>query len=113
MLVEIALGSVLVVAALACFLWQRKRSSSDSIVRYARAVSALRTISEEPSLEPPESEDVWVAEVVPQVRVLADVTPIQDRVRRRGARARIDRPDPEDVARRPVIAHLPSRPQVG
>jgi hypothetical protein len=113
-LVEIAVGSVLAVVALACFLRRRNHKSSDSIIRYSRAVSALRTISEEPCLEPPESDDVVIAEVAdPPIRVLADVTPIKEHVRRRATRMRIERPDPEAVARRPVIAHLPSRPQAG
>ena len=113
-LVDIAIGSVFVVLGLA-FVLRRRRSlkSSDSIIRYSRAVTALRTISAEPASEPPELDDVVVAELAtPQVRVLADVTPIHEHARRRSAR-RFERPDPEAVARRPVIAHLPSRPQAG
>ena len=115
MLVEIAVGAVFVVLVLAFVLRAaRRREGSDSIIRYSRAVSALRTIAAEPCLEPPDSDDVVIAEFAsPQVRVLAEVTPIHEHVRRRGARARAVRPDPESVARRPVIAHLPSRPQAG
>jgi hypothetical protein len=112
-LVEIALGSVFVVVALAFALRRRSIKSSDSIIRYSRAVSALRTISAEPVLEPPDADDPVIAEVTtPQIRVLADVTPIHEHAQRR-ARRRFERPDPEAVARRPVIAHLPSRPQAG
>jgi hypothetical protein len=109
-LLEIAIGCVFVVLGLAFALRTRRTlKSSDSIIRYSRAVSALRTISE----EPPEADDEVVADVAtPQVRVLADVTPIHEHARRRAAR-RFERPDPEAVARRPVIAHLPSRPQAG
>ncbi|HTL84873.1 MAG TPA: hypothetical protein VL856_06800 [Acidimicrobiia bacterium] len=114
MLVAIAVGSVFVVLVLAFGLRRRRVKSPDSIIRYSRAVSALRTISAEPVLEPPETDDeVVIAEIAPpQVRVLADVTPIHEHARRRAAR-RFERPDPEAIARRPVIAHLPSRPQAG
>jgi hypothetical protein len=112
-LLEIAVASVFVVLALAFVLRRRSVNSPDSIVRYSRAVSALRTISTEPVLEPPDADDIVIAEVeTPQIRVLAEVTPIHDHARRRSPR-RFQRPDPESVARRPVIAHLPSRPKVG
>jgi hypothetical protein len=103
----VAGAAVLVVLLTVLLLARRVRRKADSIRRYSRAVSALRTIASEPRPEPPvESHAV----ALPNVRVLDEVVPLREarerRVRTTGRRT--PRPDPELVARRPVIAKLPS-----
>jgi hypothetical protein len=86
---------------------RRRRRKADSIRRFSKAVSALRTIAAEPRPERPVDEHTVA---LPNVRVLDEVLPLRE-ARERRARAsgrRPARPDPELVARRPVIATLPS-----
>ena len=107
MLIEAVAGAVMLLGVLAGVGARRRGRKADSIRRFSKAVSALRTIAAEPRLEPP-VEDHTTA--LPNVRVLDEVLPLHE-ARERRARAsgrRTARPDPELVARRPVIATLPS-----
>jgi hypothetical protein len=106
-LIEAVAGAVVLVVVLSVLGARRTRRKADSIRRFSKAVSALRTIADEPRPEPP-VEDHTIA--LPNVRVLDEVVPLHE-ARERRARAsgrRTARPDPELVARRPVIAKLPS-----
>ena len=107
MLIEAVAGAVVLLGVFAGVGARRRRRKADSIRRFSKAVSALRTISAEWRPEPPVEEHTIA---LPNVRVLDEVLPLRE-ARERRARAsgrRAARPDPELVARRPVIATLPS-----
>ncbi len=107
MLIEAVAGAVVLVVIVAVLGTRRTRRKADSIRRFSKAVSALRTIAAEPRPEPAVDEHTIA---LPNVRVLDEVVPLHE-ARARRARAsgrRTARPDPELVARRPVIAKLPS-----
>jgi hypothetical protein len=106
-LIEAVAGAVVLLGVFAGVGARRRRRKADSIRRFSKAVSALRTISAEWRPEPPVEEHTIA---LPNVRVLDEVLPLRE-ARERRARAsgrRAARPDPELVARRPVIAKLPS-----
>lgn len=108
MVAEVVLASVAFVCFVTLARWARRtRRATDTIGRYARAVSALRTIADDPSaLVPPHPHAEY--EDTPSVHMISDVTHI-NRTRLYGSRNRnAGRPDPELLERRPVIAHLPS-----
>jgi hypothetical protein len=86
---------------------RRAHRRADSVARYARAVSALRTIADEP--RPAVHMDASI-EGAPKLQVISDVTSLEGvRARRSGRASRAAaRLDPELVARRPLIAQLPS-----
>jgi hypothetical protein len=114
--VLVVIGAGMFVGALVA-IWataRHMRTRADSLRRYSRAVTALRSIAEEP--RPEARADLRAndrgLDGRPNVRVLDEVAPtrhLHDRRTRAGRRA--SRPDPESVARRPVIAHLPSTPR--
>jgi hypothetical protein len=106
-LIEAVAGAVVLVVVFAGLGARRRRRKADSIRRFSRAVSALRTIAAEPR---PERRVEEPTSALPNVRVLDEVAPLREA---RERRARVSgrhsaRPDPELVARRPVIATLPS-----
>jgi hypothetical protein len=103
-----------VVALLAAWATVRHlRVRADSLHRYSRAVTALRSASElrpEPRIDL--ARDERARELRASVRVLDEVAPIRQAVDRRVRASRLAaRPDPELLARRPVIANLPSMPE--
>jgi hypothetical protein len=106
-------GAGLVIAIVLGSIMRRSRRSTDSIGRYARAVSALRTIASESG--PPSTVPLHARPVTdtPNVHVLPD--PARSRRGRharepRSLRRRAARVAPELVDRRPLIAQLPSTP---
>lgn len=107
MLIEAVAGAVVLMVVISVVCVRRTRQKADSIRRYSKAVSALRSIAAEPRPEPHVHAS---AIALPNVRVLDEVAPLRVARERRervfGRRAA--RPDPELVARRPVIATLPS-----
>ena len=107
MLIEAIAGAAVLVVVFAVLVTRRKRRKADSIRRFSSAVSALRTIAAEPRPEPHAEEPRLV---LPNVRVLDEVSPLREARQRRSrvTGRRTPRPDPELVARRPVIATLPS-----
>jgi hypothetical protein len=105
-LIEAVAGAAVLLVLLMVLLARRRVRRADSIRRFSRAVSALRTIAAEPRPEPPVEDH---GRGRPNVRVLDEVAPMREaRERRARAGRRVPRPDPELVARRPVIAQLPS-----
>ena len=107
MLIEVVAGAVVLVGVVVSLGARRTRRKADSIRRFSKAVSALRTIAAEPR---PERRAEEPSLALPNVRVLDEVAPLRE-ARERRARVsgrRAARPDPELVARRPVIATLPS-----
>ncbi len=111
MLLGFGAGAVVVVVGAAWVTVHHTRARADSLRRYARAVTALRSIAAEPRPElpvaPPRGDRARPGP--PNVRILDDVSPIREaRDRRVRASRRARRPDPELLARRPVIATLPS-----
>ncbi len=106
--VGLAAGLSVVVASLVSLLFvRRSRRRADSIGRYSRAVSALRTIAAEPR---PELKlcDRPSSPLAADVRVLDGSPGAAPRARRREPRWRAARLDPDLLAQRPVIARLPS-----
>ena len=107
MLIEAVAGAVVLLGVFAGVGARRRRRKADSIRRFSKAVSALRTISAEPRPEPPVEEHMIA---LPNVHVLDEVLPLREA--RPSAAHRVGSahhpPDPELVARRPVIAKLPS-----
>ncbi len=99
-------GAVVVLLLAMTLRARRARKRSDSVARYARAVSALRTIADEPR----PARAVVLDEAAPKLQVLSDITSIEGARARRSGRANRVAPrlDPELVARRPLIAQLPS-----
>jgi hypothetical protein len=109
-LLKIVVAGAVGVLLLALMLRTRRaHKRADSVARYARAVSALRTIADEPR---PVAHAAVFIEGAPKLQVLSDVTSLEGaRARRSGRASRAAaRLDPELVARRPLIAQLPSVP---
>lgn len=107
MLIEAVAGAVVLLGILVGVGARRTRRKADSIRRFSKAVSALRTIADEPRPERAVEEHTIA---LPNVRVLDEVLPLREARERRALASgrRTPRPDPELVARRPVIATLPS-----
>jgi hypothetical protein len=108
-LAAIVVVGVLAVAGVA---WSQTRRRRDSVEVFAAATNALQHIAHQPLIEPPPPVPPDPAET-PSVHVLHDIGRLRlDRTRtpetgRRGpARRRLD---PEALARRPLIASLPTR----
>jgi hypothetical protein len=104
-----AVGLPLLALAVA-FSARRRRRAADTIGRYSRAVSALRTITAETrpaaarlhTVEPGEGRGATI-------HALHEVGARSDGRRSARAAGRVRRRiDPDRVARRPVVAHLPS-----
>ena len=108
MLLKMLVAAAVVVLLFALMLRARRaRKRADSVARYARAVSALRTIADEPR---PAAHAAIDEAVAPKLQVLSDITSLEGARARRTGRANraAQRLDPELVARRPLIAQLPS-----
>jgi hypothetical protein len=90
---------------------RHSRVRADSLSQYSRAVTALRSIALESEGDAHAPRRDRPQESRPNVRVLDEVGPGgQAHDRRVRASRRASRPDPELLARRPVIAQLPSVP---
>jgi hypothetical protein len=92
---------------------RHSRARADSLSQYSRAVTALRAIALDahPESRGASPKPEAGSDARPVVRVLDEVMPAR-RLHDRRIRAsrRASRLDPELVARRPVIAQLPSMP---
>jgi hypothetical protein len=107
MKVEIG-AAVLLIGVIVLLVARHSRRTTDSIGRYALAVGALRRIADEPL--PVVTPEAHPSDTRHLVQMLPDVAPASEASARprRATGRRAGRPDPELVARRPVIAHLPS-----
>jgi hypothetical protein len=109
-IVEVA-SAVLLVVIVALALTRRARNKTDSIGRYSRAVSALRTIATASREEPTVVSGADRPRTERAVHVLSETAPGGRNERARDARPlrrRASRLAPEVVDQRPVIAQLPS-----
>jgi hypothetical protein len=104
---------VLIIAAfpVSVLLWTaavaRRRRRRDALRNFAAATQVLKGFAEQPRIAPTPTS----APSTPSVHVLHDVAVLRlDRARSsRGRRARqIRRPDEQSLARRPMVANLPS-----
>ena len=114
--VDVVVGAaalvVVGVVAGAGLRWMRRRRR-DSVEAFAAATIALQHISDQPLIEPEPTSQSAIPPDTPSVHVLSEVARLPlDRTRTAETRRRSQprrRPDAEVLARRPLIASLPTR----
>jgi hypothetical protein len=105
--VSFAAAGVVALVYLVVAVRVRQRRPQDTIVRYSRAVSALRALAEHPR---PACRSVARNEPGPDANIRIAVPPVprQRSVRKAATGRRTVRPNLAFVAQRPTVANLPS-----